>query len=99
MVDVSEDSANAKKFWPLWKPPEGQIQNEAAVSHESGSENTDRDAIPREPLYYRMPSAQAQPLATKRPSSRRKPKLQLAELPSAVSRKREEAHDFGEARA
>ena len=24
MVDVSEDSANAKKFWPLWKPPEGQ---------------------------------------------------------------------------
>jgi hypothetical protein len=98
IVDVPEDSADAKK-WPLWKPPEGQ--NEAAVPRESGL-GTPTPSI-EEPPSAPAPaaaaaaaaasasssssvivpsSAQAQPLTTKRPI-RRKPKLQLAELPSA----------------
>ena len=89
IVDVPEDSADAKQ-WPLWKPPEGQ--NEAAVSHESGSGT--RTPSTEEPAPAAavasssslVPSAQAQPRTAKRPS-RRKPKLQLAELPSAGSRK------------
>lgn len=90
IVDVPEDSADAKK-WPLWKPPEGQ--NEAAVPRESGSgtpapstEEPPPAAAESASSSPSVPSAQAQPLTTKRPG-RRKPKLQLAELPSAGSRK------------
>jgi len=96
MVDVSEDSADAKK-WPLWKPPEGQNEA-AAVPHESGSAgpppNTPTPST-EEPLpptgaasssssSSSVPSARAQPLTINRPS-RRKPKLQLAELPTAAA--------------
>lgn len=92
IVDVPEDSADAKK-WPLWKPPEGQ--NEAAVPHESGSGTPapSTEEVPPAAIAAAsasssssIPSTQAQPLTTKRPS-RRKPKLQLAELPSAGSQK------------
>jgi hypothetical protein len=96
IVDVPEDSADAKK-WPLWKPPEGR--NEAAVTNESGS-GTPTPSTEELPPAAAAPAtsssssssssvlfAQAQPpLTTKRPS-RRKPKLQLAELPSAGARK------------
>jgi Bucentaur or craniofacial development len=96
IVDIPEDSADAKK-WPLWKPPEGH--NEATVPHESGSGTamppTEEPplataaaavASASSPLSSSVPSAQAQPMVTKRPS-RRKPKLQLAELPSTGSQK------------
>lgn len=89
IVDVPEDSADAKK-WPLWKPPEGQ--NEAAVPRESGSGTPTPSTEEPPPAAAAasssssVPSAQAQPSTTKRPS-RRKPKLQLAELPSAGSQK------------
>jgi hypothetical protein len=93
IIDVPEDSADAKK-WPLWKPPEGQ--NEAAIPHESGSGSPTPSTEEPPPAATAaassssssVPSAQAeaQPLTTKR-LSRRKPKLQLAELPSAGSQK------------
>jgi len=90
IIDVPEDSTDAKK-WPLWKPLEGQ--NEVAFPHESGSgiptPSTEEPppavgAAAASSSSSSVPSAQ--PLTTKRPS-RRKPKLQLAELPSAVSQK------------
>ena len=94
IVDVPEDSADAKK-WPLWNPPEGQ-ESGVAIPHESGFDTptppTDEPppaaaaAAALASSSSSVPSAQAQPLTTKRPS-RRKPKLQLAELPSAGSQK------------
>jgi hypothetical protein len=93
IVDVLEDSADAKK-WPLWKPAEGQSPNEAAVPHESGSGTPTTPSTEEPPPAAAAAAAAAssssslpsQPLTTKRPG-RRKPKLQLAELPSAGSRK------------
>ena len=93
IIDVPEDSADAKK-WPLWKPPEGQ--NEAGVPYKSDS-GTSTPATEDPPPAAAVASAsvtssssvspaQAQPLTTKRPI-RRKPKLQLAELPSTGSQK------------
>jgi hypothetical protein len=95
IVDVPEDSADAKK-WPLWKPPEGQ--DEAPVPHGSGSGTPTPSTEEPPPAAAAaatttaaasassVPSgAQAQPLTTKRPPIRRKPKLQLAELPSSAA--------------
>jgi bucentaur or craniofacial development protein len=98
IVDVPEDSADAKK-WSLWKPPEGQ--NEAATPRESGSgtptpsiEETSSAAAAAAAATAvasssssSVPPLQAQPLTTTKRPSRRKPKLQLAELPSVGSRK------------
>ncbi len=95
IVEVLEDSADAKK-WSLWKPPEGQ--NEAAVPPESGSDTPTPSveetssaaaaaAVAASSSSSSAPSVQAQPLTTTKRPSRRKPKLQLAELPSVASRK------------
>ncbi len=91
IVDVPEDSADVKK-WPLWKPPEVPI--EAAVPRDSGPGTPTLSTEEPPPAVAAasaspsssVPSAQAQPSVTKRPGGR-KPKLQLAELPSAGSRK------------
>lgn len=83
-MEVPEDSADAKK-WPLWKPPESADE---ASPRDGGS------GIPTSPTAEEAPaastsaaSAQTLLLPTKRPPGRRKPKLQLAEPPSAGSRR------------
>ncbi|KAI0252959.1 bucentaur or craniofacial development-domain-containing protein [Lactifluus subvellereus] len=80
VVEVPEDSPDAKK-WPLWKPPENL--DAAATPDESSSTAT---PSPADLLTASSPSAASAQPVSKRPG-RRKPKVQLAELPSADSRK------------
>lgn len=88
VVDVPEDSADAKK-WPLWKPPNGQDE---PVPHDSGSGIPTPSTEETPPLVAAAAAAAAStsvvPTQTpaKRPG-RRKPKVQLAEPPSAGSQK------------
>jgi len=83
VVDVPEDSADAKK-WSLWKPPNGQDE---IVPHDSGSGIPTPSTEETPPLVAASPTsvAPSQTLA-KRPG-RRKPKVHLAEPPSAGSQK------------
>lgn len=79
IVDVPEDSKDAKN-WPLWKPPE---TIEEVNSNEGSSISTPPAGLPPAPSS----SATTTELAAKRRPGRRKPKVQLAELPSSDSRK------------
>ena len=80
IVDVPEDSKDAKN-WPLWKPPE---TIEEVNSNEGSSISTPPAGLPPAPSSS---SATTTELAAKRRPGRRKPKVQLAELPSPDSRK------------
>ena len=86
IVDVPEDSADAKK-WPLWKPPNGQDET---TPHESdpGIPTPSTEKTPPLVASAEAASTSAAPTQTltKRPG-RRKPKVQLAEPPSAGSQK------------
>ena len=106
VVDVPEDSADAKK-WPLWKPTDGKEEAPATPSGGSGLPQPSTGDLPPAPLPPPLgrpssssysaeteteaaatptptPTAAQPPTTTKpvRPGRRRKPKLQLAELPS-----------------
>ncbi|KAI0278031.1 bucentaur or craniofacial development-domain-containing protein [Russula aff. rugulosa BPL654] len=97
IVDVPEDSADAKK-WPLWSHQKARtkqrstrkwsrytdaIHRGTAIRTRTRSTAAVAAASASSSSSVPVPSsAQAQPLTTKRPI-RRKPKLQLAELPSA----------------
>jgi len=82
-MEVPEDSKDAKK-WPLWKPPE-TAEEVATFNNDSSSAST--------PPAAGLPTASSSSTATttrqvvNRRPGRRKPKVQLAELPSADSRK------------
>jgi hypothetical protein len=97
-LEVPEDSADAKK-WPLWKPPDGQTDESTATQatptppHDDGASKSKpkpsaSDSLPVRPPP--APSSSSSPTTseptTTRPG-RRKPKRQLAEVPSAASRK------------
>ncbi|KAI0000660.1 bucentaur or craniofacial development-domain-containing protein [Russula compacta] len=84
IVDVPEDSKEAKK-WPLWKPPDGQ--DESATSNSGPAPSTEELPSAAASSSSVAAATQPPPTGTKRPGRRRKPKLQLAELPSAASRK------------
>lgn len=83
IVEVPEDSNDAKN-WPLWKPPE--------TAAEVATSNTDGSSTPTTPAAG-LPTASSSSSATTTPQvvnrkpGRRKPKVQLAELPSADSQK------------
>jgi Bucentaur or craniofacial development len=79
IVEVPEDSTDAKK-WPLWKPPENI---DAPTPDDSPS--TPTPSIVEVPPASSSSVASAQSAAKR--SGRRKPKVQLADLPSADSRK------------
>ncbi|KAI0305231.1 hypothetical protein B0F90DRAFT_1815479 [Multifurca ochricompacta] len=80
IVEVFEDSEDAKK-WPTWNPPESL--DATATSNDSSSMPT--------PPTTELPSMPSSSVAITQPVakrlSRRKPKVQLAEPPSADSRK------------
>jgi hypothetical protein len=93
VVEVPEDSTDAKK-WPLWKPTDGQ--DEATTPNdddESGVPKPSTGDIPPASATPPPPSAvaatttpqQQQPSTTTKPRpGRRKPKVQLADVPSAA---------------
>jgi hypothetical protein len=73
-VEVPEDSTEAKK-WPLWRPPENSVD---APTTPDDSSNTPAQSA----TEASSPAPSVQPVI-KRPG-RRKPKVQLAELPSSA---------------
>lgn len=81
ILEVPEDSKDAKN-WPLWKPPE--TAEEVAINEGSSASTPPAAGLPPEPSSS---SATTTELAVKRRPGRRKPKVQLAELPSSDSRK------------
>ncbi|KAH9057929.1 bucentaur or craniofacial development-domain-containing protein [Lactarius deliciosus] len=83
IVEVPEDSKDAKN-WPLWEPSE-TVGEVATFNNDSSSAST--------PPAAGLPTASSsssvtttQQVVNRRPG-RRKPRVQLAELPSADSRK------------
>jgi hypothetical protein len=80
IVEVPEDSKDAKD-WPLWKPPE--TVEEVAIDGSSTS-TPPAAGLPTAPSSSSATTSQQ--VVNRRPG-RRKPKVQLAELPSADSRK------------
>ncbi len=83
IMEVPEDSKDAKK-WPLWKPPE-TAEEVATFNNDSSSASTPpAAAFPT--ASSSSSSTTTQQVVNRRPG-RRKPKVQLAELPSADSRK------------
>ncbi|KAI0263098.1 bucentaur or craniofacial development-domain-containing protein [Gloeopeniophorella convolvens] len=82
VVEVPDDSKDAKK-WPLWKPQE---ERSVAAAPEGASSNLSTPSTPALPSPSPPAAATPKPPA-KRPPGRRKPKVQLAELPSASSQK------------
>lgn len=80
IVEVPEDSKDAKN-WPLWKPPE-TVEEVATFNNDSSSTSTP----PAAGLPTASSSSSTQQVVNRRPG-RRKPKVQLVELPSADSRK------------
>lgn len=110
VVEVPEDSADAKK-WPLWKkPPDGKDETAAqpTPTNDDGASKPPTSDSPPVPPPPPPPAPSSSSLATpestttSRPSppttttttkqqqprpGRRKPKQQLAEVPSAASRK------------
>jgi len=84
IVEVPEDSKDAKN-WPLWKPPETAEGVATFDSNDGTSKSTPPMAgLPTGPSSS---SATTTGLVVNRRPGRRKPKVQLAELPSADSRK------------
>ena len=83
IVEVPEDSKDAKN-WPLWKPPE-TVEEVASFNTDSSSTSTPPAA--GLPTASSSSSATATRQVVNRRPGRRKPKVQLAELPSADSRK------------
>ena len=83
IVEVPEDSKDARN-WPLWKHPES-AEEVATCNNDSSSASTPPAAgFPSAPSSS---SANTTGLVVNRRPGRRKPKVQLAELPSADSRK------------
>lgn len=84
IVDVPEDSKDAEN-WPLWKPPKTAEDVAMCNSNEGSSASTPPAAgLPPAPSSS---SATTTGLAGKQRPGRRKPKVQLADLPSSDSRK------------
>ena len=83
VVEVPEDSTDAKK-WPLWKPTGGQDEA-SAPNGDDGS-----GVVPKSSTGNHIPPTSATPppsaaAATTKPRpGRRKPKVQLADVPSAA---------------
>ncbi|KAI9444240.1 hypothetical protein H4582DRAFT_2071804 [Lactarius indigo] len=79
IVEVPEDSKDATN-WPLWEPPE-TVREATTFNNDSPSASI--------PPVAGLPTASSSATTTQlnRRPGRRKPKVQLAELPSADSRK------------
>jgi hypothetical protein len=95
-VEVPEDSVDAKK-WPLWKPSDCKDEATTPINDSGTPKPSTNDSAPVPPLPP-TPSSSSASLATTTTTTtkqqqpqprpgRRKPKQQLAELPSAASRK------------
>lgn len=80
VAEVPEDSKDAKK-WPLWKPP-GTVEEEVATLNDHSPSASAAPAA----ASSSSSATPTQQVVNRRPG-RRKPKVQLAELPSADSRK------------
>ena len=83
IVEVPEDSKDAKD-WPLWKPPES-AEEVATCNNDSSSASTP-PAVGLPPAPSSSSTTTTGLVVNRRPG-RRKPKVQLAELPSGDSRK------------
>ena len=95
VVEVPEDSTDAKK-WPLWKPTtDGQDEattpndDESRVPKPSTGDIPPASATPPPPAVAATTTPQQQPstttmTTTKPRPGRRKPKVQLADVPSAA---------------
>ena len=89
IVEIPEDSADAKK-WPLWKPTDGQDEATTPNIGDSGvPKPSTGDLPPAKPTPPPPPAAattsqQPSTTTTKPRPGRRKPKVQLADVPSAA---------------